>query len=81
MRSLLIARRRHGGFGQKLHGRKADSQSVANAAIEISFQDRSSLRGGPAERCHTYREVLIHVRLRNLAGDTPRNSDEGYRRA
>ena len=40
-----MAQRRHEGFGQKLHAQKADRQPAAkgavNAAIEVSFQDRS----------------------------------------
>ena len=46
VRGLLVAQRRHRGFGQKLHVQKADCQpaakGAANAAIEVSFQDRSS---------------------------------------
>jgi hypothetical protein len=45
VRGLLMAQRRHEGFGQKLHMQKADCQpaakGAANAAIEVSFQDRS----------------------------------------
>jgi hypothetical protein len=45
VRGLLMAQRRHGGLGQNLHVQKADWQlaakGAANAAIEISFQDRS----------------------------------------
>ena len=45
VRGLTMAQRRHEGFGQKLHVQKADCQpaakGAANAAIEVSFQDRS----------------------------------------
>jgi hypothetical protein len=45
VRGLLMAQRRHGGFGQELHVQKADcglaAKGATNAAIEVSFQDRS----------------------------------------
>ena len=79
MRGLLMAQLRHGDFSQELCVQKADCQLAAkggaNAAIEISFQDRSKSAERSRDRSHTFVTRRYRSGLLNFAVHSPEDSN------
>jgi hypothetical protein len=55
-------------------------KGAANAAIEISFQDRSSRRNGPADRSHTCHDRALQFCTAELHAHSPEESQHDIRR-